>query len=548
MKKSVLALSDFAVCLILALAFTAAPYYIKDGYCKITAGFVFTSFVFYAVFLFFTYLIRRFLQVGKWDAADRVSPLMARGEKLINTKYATISISLIILAFWIVPLVFLYPGTFINDTWHQLQQFMEYRNGIDVLKDHNPIFDTVVMGQFIVPVSEMTGEWHKVIFVYVLLQAVITSLAFASTVVYSYRKLGLGIRVAAGILIVYCLLPIFPAAVQTVSKDALHSWGFVFFMLCFVELVRTDGKALEDRFFLVKFLLTVLYCCLTKKVAYYVIILSLAALILFIKNCRRYALIPLVCAILLMNVVMPAVITKIQATPGGKQEMLALPFQMTARYVKYYGDDITAEEYEVLDKVLTMDTLAERYVPTNADPVKGYSQKAEDHDYVEYIKVWAKQGLRHPNIYISAFNCMASGWFSWYECIPLMNNDWRSAHRTDLIPEWVALRGFSETTARGYEEMAHNLHSFPIIQIPLSYGFYSALLPAFAVCTTLRRWKKKDANYWLAVLPIVFCVILGGWLAPVSIHFEGKRYLYPIIYTAPLLAAWCMYVYKENRE
>ena len=175
MKKSVLALIDFAVCLILALAFTAAPYYIKDGYCKITVGYIFTVFVFYAVFLSFAYLIRRYLQAGRWDAADKVSPLMERGERLINTKYATIRISLIILAFWIVPLVFLYPGTFINDTWHQLQQFMEYRNGIDVLKDHNPIFDTVVMGQFIVPVSEMTGEWHKVIFVYVLLQAVITT-------------------------------------------------------------------------------------------------------------------------------------------------------------------------------------------------------------------------------------------------------------------------------------------------------------------------------------------------------------------------------------
>ena len=523
MKKSVLALSDFAVCLMLALAFTAAPYYIKDGYCKLTVGYFFTVFVFYAVLLSSAYLIRRFLQAGRWDAADKISPLMARGEKLINTRYATIKISLIILAFWIVPLVFLYPGTLINDTWYQLQQFMEYRNGVDVLKDHNPIFDTVVMGQLIVPVSEMTGEWHKVIFFYVLLQAVITSLAFARTVIYSYTKLGLGIRVATGILIVYCLLPIFPAAVQTVSKDALHSWGFVFFMLCFVELVRTNGKALEDRLFLVKFLLIIIYCCLTKKVAYYVIILSLAALIM-------------------------TVITRIQATPGGKQEMLALPFQMTARYVKYYGDDITEEEYKVLDKVLTMDTVAESYVPTNADPVKGYSQKAEDHDYIEYLKVWAKQGLRHPNIYISAFNCMVSGWFSWYECTPLMNNDWRSAHRTDLIPEWVALRGFSEPTARGYEEMVHNLYGLPVIQILLTYGFYSALIPAFAACTTLRRWKKKDTKYWLAVLPIAFCIILGGWLAPVSIHFEGKRYLYPIIYTAPLLAAWCMYVYKENRE
>ena len=56
MKKSVLALSDFAVCLILAFAFAAAPYYIKDGFCKITAGYVFTSLAFYAFFLFFTYL------------------------------------------------------------------------------------------------------------------------------------------------------------------------------------------------------------------------------------------------------------------------------------------------------------------------------------------------------------------------------------------------------------------------------------------------------------------------------------------------------------
>ena len=547
MKKGVLALSDFAVCLILGFAFAAAPYYIKDGFCKITAGYVFTSLAFYAVFLFFTYLIRRFLQVGKWDAADRVSPLMARGEKLINTKYATISISLIILAFWIVPLVFLYPGTFINDTWYQIQQFMEYVTGAGTLSDHHPIFDTVIMWLFIVPVSEITGEWHKVIFFYVLLQAVITSLAFASTVVYSYRKLDLGIRAAAGFLLVYCLLPIFPAAVQTVSKDAMHSWGFVLFMLYFVELVRTDGKALADRSFLVKLLLTVLYCCLTKKVAYYVIILSLAALVLFIKNYRRYAMIPLVCAILLMNFAMPAVMNRMQIIPGGKQEMFALPFQMTARYVKYYGDDITEDEYKAIDKVLTIDTLAERYVPTNADSVKGFSQKGESGDYVEYLKVWAKQGLRHPNIYISAFNCMVSGWFSWHECIPLMNNDWRNAHRTELIPEWVALRGCSETTARGYEEMVHNLYGFPVIQILLSYGFYSALIPAFAACTTLRRWKKKDVRYWLAVLPIVFCVMLGCWLAPVSIHFEGKRYLYPIIYSAPLLAAWCMHIYKENR-
>ena len=95
-----------------------------------------------------------------------------------------------------------------------------------------------------------------------------------------------------------------------------------------------------------------------------------------------------------MNIIMPVVNNAFQIIPGGKQEMLSLPFQMTARYVKNYEDEITEEEYIVLDKVLTMEDLVDRYDPINADPVKDYYQKGEDSDYVEYIKVWFKTGFK----------------------------------------------------------------------------------------------------------------------------------------------------------
>ena len=87
----------------------------------------------------------------------------------------------------------------------------------------------MVMGILIVPLSKLTGKWHMVMFLYVLLQAVLTSLAFANTVSYVYKKLRLGSRITTGMLLVYCVLPIFPASVQTISKDSFHSWGFVFF-------------------------------------------------------------------------------------------------------------------------------------------------------------------------------------------------------------------------------------------------------------------------------------------------------------------------------
>jgi len=45
-----------------------------------------------------------------------------------------------------------------------------------------------------------------------------------------------------------------------------------------------------------------------------------------------------------------------------------------------------------------------------------------------------------------------------------------------------------------------------------------------------------------------FSLALGCWLAPVSIHFEGRRYLYPITYTALLMLAWCRYSLRKGDE
>ena len=547
-KKNILALIDYIFCAILSFAITAAPYYINEGTCKFSLGYIMSVIVSFLLLIGVTYAIRYYLNNKLWPNADKTTKVSTYLDTLYRKKYAILYITIIILAAWIIPLVFLYPGTIINDTWGQLQQFISYMDSNGTLSDHHPIFDTMVMGILIVPLSKLTGKWHMVMFLYVLLQAVLTSLAFANTVSYVYKKLRLGSRITTGMLLVYCVLPIFPASVQTISKDSFHSWGFVFFATYFIEIVRTKGTKLKDNSFLFKLILSALFCCLTKKIGVYVILLSLLMVFVFQKRNRFRLLIPILCTVLLMNIIMPVVNNAFQIIPGGKQEMLSLPFQMTARYVTNYEDEITEEEYIVLDKVLTMEDLVDRYDPINADPVKDYYQKGEDSDYVEYIKVWLKQGLKHPGTYIAAFNNMVAGWFSWDEYDPVMNMDWRSQLNTDIIPEWVATRGFSEKIADAYQELYHNLYEIPVLQIILSYAFYASLIPAFVFCTVFRRWKIQKNKYWLAVLPSIFSIILGCWLAPVSIQLEGKRYLYPVVYTAPLLLMWCVYIYKINKR
>ena len=168
-------------------------------------------------------------------------------------------------------------------------------------------------------------------------------------------------------------------------------------------------------------------------------------------------------------------------------------------------------------------------------------------DYIKYLKVWAAQFLRHPYTYIEAFQAMLSGWFSFCEYDPLMNMNWHGQLDKTIIPDWVPVRSaFAKKTADAVQNAYHNIFRTPIWGGVLSYGLYAALLPAFALATALRNCKNQSVKYYLVLIPVLLSIVLGCWLAPLSIHFEGRRYLYPLTYTAPLLLGRCMYIYQNE--
>ena len=534
---------DYVLCALLALAFAASPYYIADGSCPLSPAYVLSAICTFLVLLLFVWLARTAL----YRAADlRTGGAPGFVEKAMSRRGHVLWIAALIFLCWLPVLVFLYPGTLINDTWGQLNQYIVYSDlgATRYLSDSHPIFDTMLMGAAIVPLSRLTGQWQAVIFSYVLIQALLTALMFSLTVDYIYRRLELGPGAALFALAAYCLLPLYPASVQTVSKDALFSWIYVLFSLQFTEFVRTRGQSLERWGSLLSFTIVTLLCCLTKKAGICAVLLSYVIAWAVLRRRSVRLLIPALVPALVMGAVMPAVLETWWIAPGGKQEPLSLPFQMTARYAIEHGDDIAPEEYEILSRVLDMDTIAEDYDPLSADPVKGYRQRGDDEDYAAYLRVWLSQGLRHPDSYLRAACSMLSGWFSWTEYDPLMNMKWRNQFDPFFIPEWVPERGFSEGTAEAYQAFYHALYRNPLFRILLSYGLYAALIPAFALGTVMKRKAPKGSRLFL--LPTVFSLTLCCWLAPLSIHFEGRRYLYPLTYTAPLMIMWCLYVTKNK--
>ena len=545
-EKEVLSVPDYILCAVTAFSFTAATDYIETGSFTPSVGYVLAALVLFAILLCVTWLLRRSLL--KLNAVPGSEHGIFRFfAKVMQNRFHILIIAAFIILCWIPILLLLYPGTFINDTWGQLIQFIKFSRGEGGLSDHNPLFTTFLMGRFIVPLAQKTGEWHFVIFAYVLIQALLTALAFSCTVDYALNKLNAGSKAAFFMMLVYCLLPIYPASVQTVSKDALYAWIYVFFTLGYLEVVQSEGKVLRKAGFVILFTLSALFCCLTRKIGLYVILGSLVILFLFCRKNRLILLIPVLCCFIVMNLLFPVIIEKLDAIPGGVQEKYSILFQMTARYFRDYPEDITLEEYAVVDKVLYPEEMAEVYDPTFADPVKKHTQKGAKEDYDEYLKVWFQMGQRHPDAYIAAANSMLAGWFSWTKYAPLMNMDHRNQLDSQYLPKWVALRYISENTARSCEMMFEKLYENPFTRLFFTYGFYATMVPFFFAGTVLRKWKSGK-RYWLAIVPLFLSLALGCWLAPASVFLEGKRYLYPITYTIPLLFMWCLYIYRENNN
>ena len=64
-------------------------------------------------------------------------------------------------------------------------------------------------------------------------------------------------------------------------------------------------------------------------------------------------------------------ISKYNAEASSMGEMLSVPLQQTARFVKYHEEDVSASDKEIIDSIVDYSILADNYDPRIADPIKG---------------------------------------------------------------------------------------------------------------------------------------------------------------------------------
>lgn len=455
-----------------------------------------------------------------------------------------LSFGMIIAILWLPCIIVMYPGIVWADTATQIYQFFGdvkidlYTGALaddasPKISDHHPLFTTLVFSLFVWLGQQALNSASAGLFFYVLVQGVLAALAFGSVVEYMRSKLGFTVIPSMLCVLFFGLFPVFPLAFSSVAKDTLFAPFFVFFSLMFCEAIRTDGEALRDKKFMLAFICVSLLMVLSKKLAFYILAACIVVMVVSTKKGRAGALINLASCFLALNVVLPTMVFPLfDAGAGNSKEMFSVPFQQTALYFKDHGNDVSKEEYDVIDEILDAESLASRYYPHTADFVKNPA-RGFDGNVVDYAKVYFAEGLRHPGTYLRAFLALEAGFVSTshvMECqFDSVTYDYfEYGGMPDIYDRPAFLAVMSEWVQSAYATLSNT----PLLNILMSQGLYVFIVPLVLMASALSREKK------LVLMSLPFFVSLAFmFLSPISIGAQATRYVLPLLCIFPLLVA-----------
>ena len=461
-----------------------------------------------------------------------------------NGKSRLLPYTLILFIIWLPFLIIKYPGGVQPDTWEMI---FRYYQGI--MDDKQSVFYSLMINLFVFT-GERTASADAGLFAFLTLQHLLNCFCFAYA--FSFLDL-LGTRPAVryAILILTILNPYIIGYVGTAIKDVPFSSILLLITVMLAEHHLDPERFHKSPLRITVLILSVLLLCFLRNNGIYIVLITCLFLVFLIrKNRPNLKLFIWLLSGVLLFLMTNAIVFKacnVYVQPTGYREALSIPFQQTARYVRDHSDDITPEEYGIIDENLMMDTLASRYDPRISDPVKnGY--EGDKSGLAGYFKVWGQEFLRHPMTYVDA---------TWEQ------------NRSLLLPSESAENyAFTKDYTTGYEGNICYVGGGTVIPglftspeglldaketvIRICIGMLSAPVIACVwnvACSTIALIiiagmslikKIRDAYYLCPLLSVLLITIAG------PVIMGHPRYMFPVIFAMPFIIVYFLYLNSRS--
>lgn len=444
-----------------------------------------------------------------------------------------------------------YPGIFMGDTPDLIAQGFNlpeytstYLNLLDEavrLNQHHPVAHTVLLHVFLVIGHSVFHSWNFGLFMYSLFQTLLLTCGF-SICIAKLTAWGVNRKMRIAVLLYFAFSPRIQNYLMLVTKDPIYTVFLLFFLLSFFTLLKNDEKneqisSRENLKNNIVFLSSILGMILFRNDSKYILLLVFGSIFIAVKKYRKKCAI-IILAILIFTSLYAGILSAMKISPGSRREILSIPFQQTARYLRDVPDyEITDEERAAIDAILDYESIKQEYNPDRSDVVKAtFNESATTKELLEYFKAWFQMFLKHPGIYIQATMNNVYDYFYPGGLVSYRYSEKQSMKIMETMNEYYSEADFDFH----YNNKTHSLRS--MIEM-IEIIFYLPIFSVFIIPATY-TWsvfilfaadmKQRKNAETIILLPILFTILMciagpcNGW------YF---RYIFPIAGCLPFLIA-----------
>lgn len=416
------------------------------------------------------------------------------------------------------------------------------------LNNHHPIAHTLLIHICMEIGMKLFSSYNVGIFICALLQ-LLAILVIIAVSVQLLVDLGISIKYVCIMLIYYFISPRIQSYMFFITKDVMFAAFSMLFLLCLFFMIKNHS----DRKHKILFGVSVLGIMLFRNDGRYLLIISFLLIGFLCKKLRKKMFICVITVYLYSMFFSNMLLPLFGIIPGSVREVLSIPFQQTARYLRDVSEPITPEEKEVISKVLDYNSIIENYNPEKSDNVKGtFNEKASKEELINYFKVYFRMFLKHPSHYIQA--TINNYYYYFYPGPHLADYYWGYKYGEDVLMTDLnkrfqmigvesafsypkLLKKYRET----YEKLRENLSELPIISLLKSAATYSWILILLVIYCIKNKNKEALALTSPLCIQLLICLAgpCNGW------YF---RYLYPIAVCLPAVIMLCLHMIKTKNE
>ena len=485
------------------------------------SGYLF--FFYYAV----NYLLEKFHSFNK-----NLFNFPSKFEKLFFDKYSFLFPFFSILLLWIPYIIIFYPGFVTSDGIKELNSFFGKANFTTM----HPVFSVIMMG-LPMKIGKLLGSDNLGIFLYTFPQMVLFALIFADSIEITSR-MNMPYWIRWTTFLFYSVVSFWPNLGYSLLKDSIFSILILEYTLFLIRIIcwGYDSCSFIRKIFAV---ISMILICLVRHNGITVILFSFFFIFFqkefshFKKNLAILFGIPIITLCVFNFLIVP----EMHVTKGTPREGFSLMLQQTARSYYYHPEDVSEDDKETLRKFFNIDRISERYYADNIDGIKDlFDPYASFDDYKEFIRIWAKMGLRHPEIYGTAILAGSYAYF-YPEREPYRNiYGWFDIENIDYTNKNIFNISFNKkfnNLRNIYIDIVNLLPEIPGFSIVYSIAIYNWILIFLIYYAFYYKKKRKLAALSPAIMLMISCLFtpINGFI----------RYMFPLIILIPICINYMLY-------